>query len=123
MEFEDGISALSRRMPCVIPADPSASFRRGLAVKDVPVLAVEQTLNRIWRVDTALEVKGFDEGWRIEHPEIALIKTTVGDRVLKVEKPPTGQSGIVNELMAPSFYAELGLRALRLGAGGLRNRR
>ncbi|MDD5111047.1 MAG: hypothetical protein PHG85_00710 [Candidatus Altiarchaeota archaeon] len=122
-EFEDGISTLSRRMPGVIPADQQASFRSGPAVRDVPVPALERTLNRIWRVDAQLQVKGFDEGWRLEHPAVALIKTTAGDRVLKVEKPPTGQSGIVNELMAPSLYAELGLRAFRLGGDGLRKRR
>ena len=108
----------------MIIVEESPTVARNLPrVKDIPLKRIETTLNRVWGDELPVKIKSFDENWKSEKAEIALIKTTAGDRVLKTEKPPTGQAGIVNEGISQAFYAELNLRSIRMGVDGLRQRK
>jgi len=123
-EFEESLGGVRQRLPEIMQAGEAADVgEKTPAVLGIPVERVESTLNRVWGGESAgLRVKEFDERWKPEKPEVALIKTTAGDRVLKTEKPETGQTGIVNEGLSQLLYAELNLRSTRMGLDGLRRR-
>lgn len=124
IEFEENIARPGQRIPDIMAFDMSTIVTETKpSIRGIPLRMVESTLNRIWGDETAgLNVKGFDELWRPDKPEVALIHTNAGDRVLKTEKQQTGQSGIVNEGVAQLFYAQLNLRSIRMGVDGLKRR-
>jgi hypothetical protein len=124
-EYEQSVEKREQpRIPDImVVVEESPAVAKSLPrVKEIPLRRIEATLNRVWGDELPVKIKGFDENWQADKPEIALIKTTAGDRVLKTEKPPTGQSGIVNEGISQAFYAELNLRSIRMGVDGLKRR-
>lgn len=125
-EFEKSLSKRSQGIPDIMTFGSETalpSHKAAPAVLDIPLKRIESTLQRVWGPDLPeIKITGFDERWRPDKPEVALIKTTAGDRVLKTEKPGTGQDGTINEGTSQLFYAELNLRSIRLGVDGLRRR-
>ncbi|MFH1126288.1 MAG: hypothetical protein V1703_04115 [Candidatus Altiarchaeota archaeon] len=124
LEFKRSIAAREQRLPPVMAIEESRVFGEGPFVRGVPIKSIESTLNRVWGVDTReLKVKEVDELWRPDKPEVALIDTNAGPRVLKTEKPATGQDGTLKEGQSQMFYAELGLNVVRIGVGGMEHRK
>jgi len=121
-EFERRIKKPGQGLPDILPLESLKIRHQIPRVLGIPVESVEGTLNRVWGNGDRLQVKEFDERWRPDKPHVAFLRTTVGDKVLKTEKPDTGQEGVVNQALAPLLMAELNLRTVKIGVDGLRQR-
>jgi hypothetical protein len=125
-EFETTVERVNAGVPNVMTRGRKADIlppRAAGQILDIPLKNVQSTLDRVWGFDAPeIKIIGADERWKPGKPDVALIKTTAGDRVLKAGKPDTGQDGVINEGVSQSFYAELNLRSIRLGVDGLQRR-